>query len=241
MSETANSAQTLITEQVAVLPPGVDMPLLEEMAKAGVIYGRKKSKTNPKMADFIFANRNGFEFFDLLKTLEGLEGAKTLLKEIQEKKGLVLLVSTQPAARGLIEGLAAKTGYPFVVERWLGGTLTNFQTISKRLNYFIKLKNDRASGKLEKYTKKERLMFDREIKRLETLMGGLEKMDHLPDAIFMVDAAIHDTAVREAKRTKIPIIGILNTDNDPDNIQYSIPANTNSRQSVEWVVGRLFN
>ncbi|MEK9186154.1 MAG: 30S ribosomal protein S2, partial [Patescibacteria group bacterium] len=187
-----------------------------------------------------FANRSGFELLDLSKTLEGISSAREFIKGIQEKKGFILLIGTQPAARKLVEEFAKKQSYPFVIERWLGGTLTNFQTISKRIQYLIKLKADRATGKLEKYTKKERIGFDREIARLEELMGGLEVMLKLPDAVLIVDAAVHDTAVREARKMKIPIIALLNTDNNPDVIQYPIPGNTASQSSLNWILSKLF-
>ncbi len=238
MSDEINN--NIAVEQAAEPVSSADLAVFEEMAKAGILYGRKKSKTNPRMAKYIFATRNGFEIFDLTKTLEAIEKTIEFLKGIKDKKGSVLLVGTQPAIRGLIEEWTHKMDYPFVIERWLGGTLTNFQTISKRIKYYIKLKQDRASGKLEKYTKKERLGFDREIERLNELMGGLEKMEKLPDAVLIVDGVAHHTAVREAKKIKIPIVGIFNSDNNPDEADYLIPANTSSKSSVSWIFNKLF-
>lgn len=240
MSELENNSLTAaVAEQAASSSGAVDQPTLEEMAKSGVLYGRKKSKTNPKMAKFIFTTRNGFEIFDLLKTLAAIEKAKAFLKTVKEKNGSVLLVGTQPAAKELIQVFAQKLNHPFVVERWLGGTITNFQTISKRINYYIKLKQDRAAGRLDKYTKKERLGFDREIGRFNLLMGGLEKMDKLPDAVIIADVGIHETAVREAIKSRIPIVGIINSNNNPEFAQYPIPANTGSKQSLAWIFNKL--
>jgi small subunit ribosomal protein S2 len=138
---------------------------------------------------------------------------------------------------------ADKLDAPCVVERCLGGTITNFNTIFKRLQYYLKLKADRAAGKLEKYTKKERLQFDREIARMEKLFSGLEKLEKIPDALLVVDAALknHHTAVREANRMKIPVIAIINSDNDPDQISYPIPGNTRARASVEWVLNKILS
>lgn len=240
MSDQLDNSSLAVEEQLFVPSNPEQLAVLEAMAKAGVLYGRKKSKTNPKMVKFIFTTRNGFQIFDLEKTLQQLEAAKTFLAGVTERKGGFLLVATQPPLRDLIIATAEKKGYPFVAERWLGGSLTNFNTISKRIQHYIKLKEDRAAGRLEKYTKKERLGFDREIARLNQLIGGLEKMEKLPEAIFMVDAVEHETGVREANRLKIPIIALVNSDNDPDKIQYPIPANTKSRASVEWIINKLF-
>lgn len=219
-----------------------DAALFEEMIKAGILYGRSKGKTNPKMKDYILYTRNGREIFDLTQTLAALDRAKEFIKSSQEKKPKFLLVATQPTLRGLIRQWAEKLEAPYVVERWLGGTITNFRVLSKRIHYYLKLKVDRAAGKLDKYTKKERLNFDREIARMEKLFGGLERLDKLPDVLFIVDVGLknHHTAIREAKRLKIPIIAIVNTDNDPA-VDYPIPANTASKNSVEWLMNRLFS
>lgn len=219
--------------------PGPQDPILEEMAKVGVLYGRSKSKSNPKMNGFVQTVRNGIQLIDLASTLNAIEKAEAFLKETVEKGGMILLIGTQPAAKEIIKAVAAKFDYPFVTHRWLGGTLTNFKTLSTRITRFIKLKEDRAAGRLEKYTKKERLIFDREIARMEHLFGGLEKMSQPPAALVIIDAKFHDTAVREAIRTKIPMVGILNTDADPDLVQYPIPANTSAKSSIEWLLNRL--
>lgn len=214
-------------------------PLLEEMAQAGILYGRKKSTTNPKMLEFIQVIRNGIGIFDLTRTLEAIEKAQAFLKETVQKGGQLLLVGTQPAAREIIKTMSDKLNFPYVTERWLGGTLTNFKTLSSRINHYILLKSDRASGKLDKYTKKERLDFNREIERMEKLFGGLEKMSKLPEAVLLVDAKVHDTAIREANRLKLPVVAIINSDSDPDLIQYIIPANASAKPSIAWILEKL--
>jgi small subunit ribosomal protein S2 len=223
------------------LEPAGDAAVLEEMTRAGVLYGRKKTKTHPKMKPFILTTRNGVEIFDLSKTLELTERAKDFLKSVRDQKGKILLVGVQPGIEKLIKSWADKLDCPFVTGRWLGGTLTNFSVMSRQLGYFLKLKADRTAGKLEKYTKKERLNFDREIARMEKLFSGLEKLDKLPQALFIVDTALknHQTAVREANRLRIPIAAVLNSDNNPDQVQYPIPGNC-ARASVEWIMNRLF-
>lgn len=213
--------------------------LLEEMAKAGILYGRKKSKTHPRMKGFIYATRNGIEILDLPKTMEALEKAGEFLKGTSKKDALILAVGTKPAAQELIENFGKKLSMPYVVKRWLGGTLTNFKTISKRIQYYMNLKADMASGKLEKYTKKEQVQFGKEIQRLDQFFSGLERLTRLPDALLVVNANDHITAVREARRLKIPMVAILSTDTDPEIVNYPIPANDNSKASIGWILGKL--
>lgn len=213
--------------------------VLEEMAKAGVLYGRKKSKTNPKMFQYIQGVRNGIEIFDLTQTLSLLEMASASLKELSQKGGKILLVGTQPAAKEIIKSMADKFSFPYVAGRWLGGTLTNFKTLSGRIAHYIKLKNDRATGSLEKYTKKERLGFDREIARMENLFGGLETMDRLPDVLLIVDGTLHEIAIREANRLGIPVIAIMNSDGNPEAVKWLITANSFSKTSIQWIMERL--
>jgi len=126
-----------------------------------------------------------------------------------------------------------------VTERWLGGTLTNFKTLSKRVSYFKKLKSDRQSGRLDKYTKKERLDFDRKIAKMTVMFSGLEEMQALPDMLLVMDVNSNMTAVREAKKLKIPVVGVMNTDTDPELVTYPIPANDRSKASLDWVLGQF--
>lgn len=236
MSEQENNTQT---SPVAVDAPQMDPMLLEEMVKAGILYGRKKSKTHPHMKPFIYATRNGIEILDLPKTMEALEKAGEFAKETAKKDGLVLFVGTKPAGQDLIQEVAKKLGMPFVAKRWLGGTLTNFKTISKRIQYYMNLKADKASGKLEKYTKKEQVGFHKEIERLNGFFEGLEKLNRLPDALVVINVNDHITAVREARRLKIPVVAVLSTDTDPELVNYAIPANDNSKSSIAWILSKL--
>jgi len=218
---------------------GVDTALLEEMTHAGILYGRKKTKTHPRMQKYIHTTRNGIEIIDIVQTVELVDQATTFLKGIIQKGGLILIAGTTPPAKELVREFSEKHALPYVVERWLGGTLTNFKTLSERLQYFLKLRADRIAGKLEKYTKKERLQFDKELARLTILFGGLEKLTKLPDALLVINASHHDTAIREARKLKIPIVAIMSNDADPDDITYPIPANDRGRQSIAWIVERL--
>lgn len=212
-----------------------DTALLEEMAKAGLLFGRKRSRTNPRMKKYIYTTRNGIEIFDLVQTIELIEKASAFLKEVAKSGRLILFVGTTPASQGTVKAIAEKFGYPFVAERWLGGTLSNFETISKRLNYYMTLKSDQATGKLDKYTKKERTAMEKEIERLTRLFGGLEKLATLPAAVVVAGADGHQIAIREAKRVKLPVVSIANTSAMPDMVDYIVPANDNSVSSIQFV------
>lgn len=212
---------------------------VKEMMEAGVFFGRKKSKTSPRMKPYILSNRNGVEIINLHKTLEGLDAAVAFIKEKTSQGGIILLVGTQPAFEDLILKSADDLAIPVVNKRWLGGTLTNFKAISKRIEYFKKLKADMAAGSFEKYTKKERLDIYREIERLKTLMGGLENMNRLPDVMVVVDPTLHSIAVAEARQLSIPVVALTNVDANPDLIDYAVIGNTKGRSSVEWFMGKM--
>ena len=229
----------LNNEPVAVEPkdPAV-LAMVEEMMRAGLFLGRKSSKTHPKMRSLVFGVRNGISMIDLEETINLLNKALDFIKT-KAARGAILLVGTTPSAKKSVEEMAKQLGFPYVTERWLGGTLTNFKTLSKRVAYFKKLKSDKESGRLDKYTKKERLDFDREIKKLSVMFSGIEGMNSLPEVLFVVDANGNLTAVREARRLKIPVVAIANTDINPDLVDYLIPANDRNKSSIDWILARL--
>ena len=210
-----------------------------EMIDAGVFYGRKKSKTNPKMRQFVMGNRGGIEVINLEKTEEGLATALGFVTEKVRNGGMPLFVGTEPAAEATILALAKKFSMPYVSNRWIGGTLTNFKIIAGRVEHLKKIRADLASGALDKYTKKERVEVDREIHRLEALMGGLETMPREPDFLIMIDPNLHTTAVREARIKKIPIVALANIDADPDLIDYLVPGNDKAKKSIDWFLGKI--
>lgn len=210
-----------------------------EMIDAGVFYGRKKSKTNPKMRPFILANRGGIEIINLQKTGEAMERAAGFISEKVRQNALVLLVGTEPAAETFITRLAKKFNFPYVTFRWVGGAITNFKIIAKRIEYLKKLRSDFASGALEKYTKKERLELEREMKRLEEHMGGLENLSREPDLVVMVDPILHHTALREARRKRIPVVALANVDANPDDLDYLVPGNDKAKKSIEWFLEKV--
>lgn len=210
-----------------------------EMMDAGVFYGRKKSKTNPKMKQFVLANRGGIEIINLQKTEAAMELAAGFVTEKIRNGGLALIVGAVPSADAKITELAKKYEFPYVTARWVGGTITNFRNIAKRIEYMKKLRSDFATHALDKYTKKERLELEKEQLRLEELIGGLETLSREPDLLIIVDPILHETAVREALVKKIPIVALGNVDTDPDLIDYLVPGNDKAKLSIEWFIGKI--
>lgn len=214
----------------------------EEMAKQGVLYGHKKSRKNPRFSEYVFATRNGVEVLDLQKTVHGIAVIAHVLKKAKEEKKSFLLVATQPAAKEAMERLSqALDGCSYVTGKWIGGLMTNFAIISKRLEYFKKKRNDMRDGKFEKYTKKERLMIEREVEKMAQKFAGLEQYNKVPDVIFIVDGSIkgHRAVIREARIKKVLILGIIDNDDNPGEFNYFIPANDHAKASIDWVVNEL--
>lgn len=220
-----------------------DLATLKEMMMAGLMYGHKKSKTHPKFKPYIYMTRNGIEIIDLTQTLPALERSIEFIKSQLKEGGLVLVVASQPAAKEAVKNLAEKFNFSYINERWIGGLLTNFKVISQRIEYFKKIQTDFEKGEFEKYTKKERIMINRNIHRMRKMFTGLENLTKLPAVIFMIDPSLkgHTTAVREAKRMKIPIVAVLDSDDNPELIDYPIPANDHSKMSIEWIINRILN
>lgn len=207
--------------------------------KAGVHLGHARTKDHASMKEHIFGVRNTISIIDLQHTKEALANAKAFLLEIASRGGLVLLVGTRPAARTIILNVAEKTGMPYFIERWIGGTLTNFKVISKRVEYMEQLEREKASGELEKYTKKERMGKEEELVRLKRFFDGLRPLKRLPDAVFIVDTTYDDTAVREARRIKIPIVALCDTNADAAAISHPIPSNDDALPAVRYMVGEI--
>jgi small subunit ribosomal protein S2 len=204
------------------------------MIEAGVFFGRTKSHAHPRMKNYVLHNRNGMEIINLHATLEANERAMAALKNVIADGGVVLFVATQPAFADVVQSVVEETKVPAVTKRWLGGTLTNFGQISSRVNYLKKLRNDKQAGVFEKYTKKEQVDIDREIGKLQDVLGSIEEMTRLPDLMVVVDPVEHHTAVREANRMNVPVIAFANVDADPDSVQYLVPGNNRGRKSVTW-------
>ncbi len=218
-----------------------DLATIKEMMLAGLMYGHKKSRTNPKFKPYISTNRNDVEIIDLEQTLSALKSATEFIKEQMKEEKSILLVATQAAAKEAIENLAKKFNFSYINEKWIGGLLTNFKVVSQRIEYFKKVQADWEKGAFEKYTKKERVVINRNIHRMKKMFTGLENLTKLPDVIFIIDPSLkgHTTALREARRIKIPIVAILDSDDDPASVNYAIPANDHAKSSIDWIISRI--
>jgi small subunit ribosomal protein S2 len=212
---------------------------VEEMAGAGLHFGHKTSKTHPKMAPYLFGVRNAVHIIDLEKTKEKLEEALKFIQELVSENKVLLLVGTKVQAKDLVKNMAIECGLPYVYNRWLGGTFSNFGIIQKRVAYFKDLENKKATGELEKYTKKERLGFDKELKDLEIKFGGIKNLEKLPDAIFVCDMIEDELAVKEAKMKGIKVIAICHTNIDPTAVDYPIPASDDAVSSVKYILDKV--
>lgn len=226
-----------VNENMAGLPV-VDAEL-EEMAKAGVHLGHAKSKNHPAMQAYIFGVRNTVSVIDLVKTKEKLAAALEFLRGVAEKGGLILLVGTRPASHQIVLEVAKRTNMPCFVERWVGGTLTNFKVIAKRVEQMESIEREKASGGFDKYKKKERLKKDEELERLKKNFDGLRTLKRLPDAVFVVDITQDTTAVMEAKRMKIPVVALVDTNSNANLIDWPIPSNDDALSAVRYMVGRI--
>ena len=212
---------------------------LEEMAKAGLYFGHRTSRCHPKMKPYLAGVQNTIHIIDLEKTAQKLKEALSFLQELVSENKILLLIGTKIQVKDLAKEIATELGLPYVNERWLGGTFTNFEVIKKRIDYFKGLEKKRAEGAFEKYTKKERAKIDQELQDLEIKFGGLKHLERLPDAIFVLDMKKDETAIREAKRKGIKIIGIAHTNVDPTLADYPIPANDDAISSVSYILNKV--
>ena len=212
---------------------------IEEMAKAGLHFGHRTSKTHPKMKSFIYGMRNTIHVIDLEKTREKLIEALKFIEQLVKEKKTILFVGTKVPIRELVKKVAMETGFPYIVSRWIGGTFTNFQEIKKRVEYLKELEKKRKEGELEKYTKRERMEIEEEIEKLNEKFGGIKNLEKLPDAIFVCDMVKDKLAVNEAKRKGVKIIAISDTNADPTLADYPIPANDDAISSVKYILERV--
>jgi small subunit ribosomal protein S2 len=212
---------------------------LNQLLEAGVHFGHQTRRWNPKMRRFIFTERNGIHIIDLRKTLDRLRAAEEVVRKVTLKGERVLFVCTKPQLRGIIEEEAERCGAFHVTERWLGGMLTNFQTIRKQIRRLKELERGHEENAFEFYTKKERLMLERERDKLSKYFSGVSDMSRVPGAMFVVDAKREVIAVKEANRLGIPVIAITDTNADPDRIDFPIPGNDDAIRSVGLISGAI--
>lgn len=210
---------------------------LEALYSAGVHYGLAKSRRHPSTRDVIYGTKSRVDIFDLDKTQVLLDEACDFARTLGRERKHILFVGGKPESEKAVKEAAARADAPYCIGRWIGGTITNFSEIRKRIARMQDLEKKRESGELSKYTKFERLQIDREIEKLESMYAGLVGLqDKLPHALFVVDPKREHTAIREAKRHKIPVIALANTDCDIDEIEYPIPANDAARKSIVAIV-----
>jgi len=212
---------------------------MKSLLETGVHFGHRAKKWNPKMKPYIFTERNGIHIIDLQQTLTSLEDAYELVREAVANGGNVLFVGTKRQAQETIQQEAERASMPYVNQRWLGGTLTNWLTIKKRIEQLKRFEADRESGETSLLTKKERLIRDRIIEKLQIRLGGLRYMNRLPDMLFIVDVRREHTAVKEANSLTLPIVALVDTNCDPDTIDYVIPANDDAIRAIKLLAGKI--
>jgi small subunit ribosomal protein S2 len=206
---------------------------------AGVHFGHPTKRWNPKMRRYIFTKRRGGHIIDLAKTVTALEEAKQYIAKVVGNGGQCLMVGTKKQAQNVVEAEAKRAGAYYINQRWLGGLLTNFQTIQGRIEKLIKLEDQIAKGELQVQTKRETQSVQTEVARLNKYLGGIKEMTRLPSVIFMVDIGKEEIAVHEATRLKIPVVAIVDTNCDPDRVQYPIPANDDAVRSIGLIAAHI--
>ena len=205
---------------------------MRQMLEAGVHFGHQTRFWNPKMAPFIFGHRNKIHIINLEKTLVKYQEAMTFLRKMSANKGTVLFVGTKRQAREIVREEALRAGVPFVDERWLGGMLTNFKTVKQSIKRLKELETMSQDGTFERLGKKEALMLQREMVKLDKSIGGIKDMNGLPDALFVIDVGYHKIAVAEAKVLGIPVVAVVDTNHSPDGIDHVIPGNDDSARAI---------
>lgn len=208
------------------------MTTMRDMLEAGVHFGHQTRYWNPKMAPFIFGHRNKIHIINLEKTVEQYVDAAKFLRQTAARGGTVLFVGTKRAARELVAQEAARCGMPYVDSRWLGGMMTNFKTVKTSVKRLKDMEAQKAEGATEKMSKKEALMFERELEKLNKGIGGIKDMNTLPDALFVIDVGYHKIAIAEARTLGIPVVAVVDTNHSPDGIDYIIPGNDDSAKAI---------
>ena len=209
---------------------------MRQMLEAGVHFGHQARYWNPKMAPYIFGERNKIHIINLEKTLPRYKDAANFLGKLASGKGRILFVGTKRAARGIVKEHAQRCGMPYVDHRWLGGMLTNFHTVKQSIKRLKELETMASDGSFAKLNKKEALMLTREMEKLERSLGGIKNMPGVPDALFVIDVGHEKIAVSEAKKLGIPVVGIVDTNNSPEKVDYVIPGNDDAMRAIKLYV-----
>jgi small subunit ribosomal protein S2 len=212
---------------------------MKALLEAGVHFGHQTRRWNPKMRPYIFTERNGIHIIDLQQTVSRLDSALDYVRDSVSNGDQILFVGTKKQARDVIETEAKRCSMPFITNRWLGGTLTNFATIHGRSDYLVRREEARARGDFERLHKKEALMIDKEIEKLNRHLGGIKQMTRTPGAVFIIDPDAESIAVSECRRVGVTIIAMCDTNCDPDLIDYPIPANDDAIRAIKLITGRV--
>ncbi len=217
----------------------MSMATMKELLEAGVHFGHYTRRWNPKMKPYIFTERNGIHIFDLAQTVDRLDKATAAVRRCTAEGGTVLFVGTKKQAAANLEAAAERSNMPYVTHRWLGGMLTNWNTMRQRVNHLLDLEGRRDRGEFSMLPKKEALLLEREIEKLNRRLGGIKQMTGLPDMLFMVDTRKEHIAVSEANRLGIPIVAVVDTNCDPDPIDYVIPSNDDAIRALKLITDRV--
>lgn len=212
---------------------------MKQLLETGVHFGHRTRRWDPKMARYIYTERNGVHIIDLQQTVRGLERAYAMVRDAVAEGRQVLFIGTKRQAQESIQQEATRSSMPYVNHRWLGGTLTNWRTIRLRIDHLRTLEARRDAGEFDLLTKKEALMLNREIEKLNARLGGLRGMDQLPSAVFIIDVKSEETAIKEADRMGIPIIAVVDTNGDPDKIDCVIPANDDAIRAIRLMTSKM--
>ena len=212
---------------------------MKALLETGVHFGHRTRRWNPKMKPYIFTERNGIHILDLQQTIVLIEEAYNAIRDAVAAGGDVLFVGTKRQAQDTVAREAARASQPYINDRWLGGTLTNWRTIRQRINYLRELETRRDAGEFDLLKKTERLRIEREIEKLNLRLGGIRDLRDLPALLFVIDVSHEVTAVREANTLKIPVIGVVDTNSDPDPIDYVIPSNDDAIRAIKLIVGKM--
>ena len=212
---------------------------LEDLLEAGAHFGHQAKRWNPRMKQYIYSTRDGIHIFDLAKTAEGLQAAGEYLKEVVAGGGNVIFVGTKRQAQVIVKEEAMRCGAFFVSERWLGGTITNWEQVGKSVKKLTEMKQKREAGEYKKYTKKEQVLIDKDINRMFRFLGGLEGLPKVPDVLFVVDVVREIAAVREANSRNVPVVALVDTNADPDLVDNVIPINDDAVRSIKLAVATI--
>jgi len=212
---------------------------IEKMFQVGTHLGYSQTRRHPSVIPYILTTKNKTDIINLEKTILLLDKVTQFVKKAREEGKQIIFVGTKPEAKMVIKNAAIELGMPYVIERWIGGSITNWSEIKKRIEKLIDLKDKKQKGELEKYTKKERLMIDREIDKLEKYFGGMVNMKKVPDIMFVIDSKHEAIAIKEAKRNRVPVISLSSTDCNIREIDYPIVGNDNARSSIQYFVDEI--